>query len=220
VRFASKHNLALLTWSTPGTWSVGANSDEISQKDQADTDKEFDLFAAAWDKGVSQLCAEYKLPEDKYLLFGMSRGAQWAHRLALRDSKRFLAVNIHVSSSYDTPTPDGKTFLWLITSGERDPGLRASKLFYAQCEKLGYPMLFKASDGLGHEMRSDVDILRDAFFEYALSLKKAAHGSNIDVSSTMSVQKAKFIGDYENQKVVPVDKADQIKLENQIYLPC
>jgi len=219
VRFAAKHNLALLTWSTPGKWSVGANSDEISAKDQADIDKEFDLFAAAWDKGISQLCAEYKLPEDKYLLFGMSRGAQWAHRLALRDTKRFLAVNAHVSSSYDMPTPDGKNFLWLITSGELDPGLRASKLFYAQCQKLGYPMLFKAPVGLGHEMRSDVDALRDAFFEYALSLKKAGQNSPINVSGVMSLQNAKFIGDYETQKVVAVDKADQVKPECQVYLP-
>jgi len=219
VRFAAKHNLALLTWSTPGKWAVGQNSDEISDKDQADIDREFDLFAAAWDKGISQLCTEYKLPEDKYLLFGMSRGAQWAHRLALRDAKRFLAVNAHVSSSYDMPTPEGKNFLWLITSGELDPGLRSSKLFYAQCQKLGYPMLFKAPVGLGHEMRSDVDALRNAFFEYALSLKKAGQNSPIDVSGLISLQNAKFIGDYENQKVVPADKADQIKAENQVFLP-
>ena len=219
VRFAARHNLALITWSTPGTWVVGENADEVSEEDRRNMDKEFDRFSTAWDKGISDLCAKYKLPENQYLLFGMSRGAQWAHRLALRDPKRFLAVNAHVSSSYDAPTEDGKQCLWLITTGELDPGLESSKSFYQQCQKAGYSILLKAPTGLGHEMRSDVDTVRDAFFEYALSLKKQGQNAGTDMGSLISLQNAKFVGDYVTQKVVPVAQAEQIAPANRVYFP-
>jgi predicted esterase len=218
LRFASKHNLAVLTWSTPGDWDTGGNGDEIKGKAKLEVDRQFDLFAAGWEQGVSELCHDYKLPEDKYLLFGMSRGAQWAHRLLLRNPKRFLAINIHVSGSYDEPTEGGKKCLWLVTSGEADPGLPHSKQFYAGCQKMGYSILFKAPEGLGHEMRPDVDSLRNAFFEYALSIKNQSE-SPTDLSSIISLQNAKYVGDLVSQKVVPADKADQINLENQVYLP-
>jgi len=219
LRFAAKHNLAVLTWSTPGKWNVDENGDQLSEKDKLDVDRQFDLFAAAWEQGVSQLCDQYKLPQDKYLLFGMSRGAQWAHRLALRNPSRFWAINVHVSSSYDEPTEAGKKCLWLVTSGELDKGLEDSKRFYASCEKLGYPILFKAPNGLGHEMRSDVDAIRDAFFEYALSIENQTQNADSDISDLISLKNAKYVGDYVSQKVVTVDHADEIKTENQVYLP-
>lgn len=218
LRFASRHNLAVLTWSTPGDWDTGGNGEDIKGKEKYAVDRQFDLFAAGWEQGVSELCRDYKLPEDKYLLFGMSRGAQWAHRLLLRNPKRFLAVSIHVSGSYDEPTEGGKNCLWLVTSGGEDPGLPHSKQFYASCQKMGYSILFKAPEGLGHQMRPDVDSLRDAFFEYALSIKKQGE-SPTDSSSIISLQNAKYVGDLDSQKVVTVDKADQINTGNQVYLP-
>ena len=219
LRFAAKHNLAVLTWSTPGEWNVDENGNEVSEKEKLDVDRQFDLFASAWEEGVSELCRDYKLPENDYLLFGMSRGAQWAHRLLLRDPKRFLAISIHVSGSYDEPTDAGKNCLWLVTSGELDGGLNHSKQFYASCLKLGYPIVFKAPNHLGHEMRSDVDIIRNAFFDYALSIKKQEQYSNVDLGSLISLKNAKYIGDDISQKVVTVDNAVQIKQENQVYLP-
>ena len=219
LRFAAKHNLAVLTWSTPGEWSVDDNESALSEKDKLAVNRQFDLFAGAWEKGVSELCSEYKLPQDKYLLWGMSRGAQWAHRLALSDPKRFLAVNVHVAGSYGEPTEEGKNCLWLITSGELDPGLNHSKDFYASCQKLGYPILIKAPLGLGHEMRSDVDTIRNAFFEYALSVKNEIGGSDSSTANLITLQNAKYVGDYVTQKVVTPDKADQIAPENQVYLP-
>ncbi len=220
LRFAAKHNLAVLTWSTPGAWKSNKNVDELTEDEQADIDKEFQAFADAWEKTIDEFCDEYKLPRTDYLLYGMSRGAQWAHRLALRKPDRFLAINAHVPGSFDEPIPEAKRCLWLVTSGEVDIGYQRAKWFYGEARKLGYPIIFKAGEGLGHDDRQDIDDVRDAFFEYALQVKKLRDADpNYDPAIFMSSDKANAVGNLLTQEVVPPEKASQIPEAYRVYLP-
>ena len=91
LRYAARHNLAVLTWSTPGNWNSRVSFDQLTGRDdRRHFDEMFDVYAKSWDEGVNLLVDKYKLPSKDYLLYGLSRGAQWAHRLALRKSERFF----------------------------------------------------------------------------------------------------------------------------------
>ncbi|MDR1303886.1 MAG: hypothetical protein LBK76_01560 [Verrucomicrobiales bacterium] len=224
LRFASQHNLAVLTWSTPGKWDTSRNADELSASERQKLDRDFSVYATAWDKAVSEFCRDYQLPEKDYLLYGMSRGAQWAHRLLLRNPKRFLAVNIHVNSTYDIPNDVGKNCLWLITTGKNDYGYvgGGAQWFYHEALKLNYPILIKVAEGLGHETRKDVEELRDVFFEYALSIKKQREINPhdfINLSELFSSAKSKFIGDFDSQRMIFTEKQEEIPQENRVYFP-
>jgi hypothetical protein len=216
LRFATKHNLAVISWSTPGRWQTGGNSDELDKGLVKMDDRMFDLYARAWARGVEFFHANHRLPRDNYLLYGMSRGAQWAHRLALRLPQYFLAVNPHVSGSYDRPTPEARRCLWLITGGEVDVGYDNAVAFYQQCRAAGYPVLFKAGQDLGHETRADIEALRDAFFAYALTVKEQLKQPP---DSDLFQREAKFIGNYDTQRVVPIDRAAEVPEEYRVWLP-
>ncbi|MDR1191171.1 MAG: hypothetical protein LBK60_05820 [Verrucomicrobiales bacterium] len=216
LRFATKHNLAVISWSTPGRWQTGGNSDELDKSLVKMDDKMFDIYARAWARGIEFFCTNYQMPRDNYLLYGMSRGAQWAHRLALRLPQYFLAVNPHVSGSYDRPTPEARRCLWLITVGEVDVGYENAIAFYQQCQAAGYPVLFKAGQDLAHETRADIEALRDAFFEYALTVKDRMKQQP---DGTFFRKEAKFAGNYETQRVVPADQAAEIPEEYRVWLP-
>lgn len=212
VRYAESHNLALLTWSTPGRWRVGENADELSALDRNTDDLEFDRFSSEWNKTVTKICKTNGLPESGFLLYGMSRGAQWAHRLALRCPERFSAVAVHVSSSYDIPTAAASRLLWLVTTGELDPGRDSSVSFFEQCKAARYRIIFKEFAQLQHEMRPDVDRVRDAFFDYALTRSK-------NPTSPLSGSELKYIADYQTGAVLPAAKGESIPPERRVYLP-
>jgi hypothetical protein len=223
LRFASQHNLAVLTWSTPGKWDVSRNMDELSASERQAVDREFSIYATAWDRAVSEFCRDYHMPEKNYLLYGMSRGAQWAHRLLLKKPERFLAVNIHVNSTYDIPNPKGLDCLWLITTGKNDYGYKGggAQWFYGEALKMNYPIILKVAEGLGHETRKDVENLRDAFFEHALTIKQQRErqpNEPIDLAKLWAARNAKFIGDFESQRMVPVERQDEIPAECRVYL--
>ncbi|NJK92216.1 MAG: hypothetical protein HC904_10525 [Blastochloris sp.] len=165
LKYASENNLAVLTWSTPGKWSAAKSSDELARKELKKVDDMFDDYAVMWEKGVAEFVKDTGIPESDYLLYGFSRGAQWAHRLALRKPERFWAINIHVNSSYDIPTAIGSECLWLVTTGDLEHGYAGGKRFYAQSMALGYPMIFKAQEKLGHSSCMEVETLRDLFFD-------------------------------------------------------
>jgi pimeloyl-ACP methyl ester carboxylesterase len=221
LRFATNHDLAVVTWSTPGKWQAGTNSDELDRDTMRMDDKAFDIYARAWAQGIEFFCSNYQLPRDNYLLYGMSRGAQWAHRLALRQPKYFLAVNSHVSGSYEKPNPEAGNCLWLVTGGEVDVGYDNAVKFYRECLGMNYPVLFKAGQDLGHETRPDIEALRDAFFEYALSIKDEVSKRNQEGESLTPWfrEAAKFIGNLETFKVVPPGEIARVPEENRVYLP-
>lgn len=234
VRFADQHNLALLTWNnSDGLWDSSVSYDEMSRERARRFDQEFDQMARAWERGMRQFYRELDIPEDNYLLYGISRGAQWAHRLALRLPHRFLAVHVHVNSSYDRPVPEASNILWLVTTGELESGYPAAQRFYQRCLELGYPIIFKAGRNLGHSNRADISRLGTAFFEYALSQAREAGLMSSDGGDAFQqaftrgqqtdpwteVRSPAFIGDFLNHTAVPASQAGWIPPHQRVALP-
>ena len=231
VRYAEEHRLALLTWDTAQAWSAKESADQRSQQENFQDDLGFDKLANAWERGVHVLCQDARLPENDFLLYGISRGAQWAHRLALRKPAHFLAIHIHINSSYDWPTPAAKNVLWLQTTGEREAGYEAARRFYARCRDLGYPIIFKAGENLGHSDSRQIDTLGLRFFDYALSVKakrdilitssKSLRGKHTMPSTyTLSgLEKAPFFADLINQDVYAADEKDMVPTGQRVPLP-
>jgi hypothetical protein len=215
-KFTNKHKFATVVWgASTAMWDRTQSYDELSTQKLRELDHLFDGAAESWEKGMKELCEKYKLPTKNYLLRGTSGAAQWAHRLALRKPERFLAVHVHVNSSYDEPTINAKKCLWLITTGEVEHGYPASKRFYAQCLKLGYPMIFKAEPNLKHTSNPHVMDLGIQFFEYAVSHVKGPNS----IADFSDFQNPLFIGDLINQDVYPIKKAKLIPESQRVYLP-
>lgn len=232
IKFADQNNLAVLTWNTATLWTTGVGFDGLTLRQRQQYDEEFDPVARAWDTGVQQLVRKTGIPGNGYLLYGYSRGAHWGQRLALRNPERFLAVHIHVANSYDKPTQAASKCLWLVTSGETDMGYAAAREFYKNCLQLGYSMIFKAGTNLGHAESPEIQKISFAFFDYALEIKarrdemvRAAAKSLRPLSGDSVLiwqkdfQQPPYIGDYLNQDVYPVTKADVIPLSQRIALP-
>jgi hypothetical protein len=170
-------------------------------------------------------------------LWGESASAQYACRLALRKPEYFLAVHAHIPSSFDKPTPEASRILWCLTTGELEAGHERSLRFYEQCRALGYPMIYKAIVGLGHERSPIANDLGEKFFEYALSVRgqrltydqkvnnplaqfqMAQANSGSPLPWLASFQEPAFIGDVVNQDMFSSDQTDMVPLGFRTPLP-
>ena len=169
LEFARKRNLAVVAWGAHRLWDPSRNWDELPRAEAKKVDADFDLVANAWDAGISFFVKKYGIPESGYLMKGSSGAAQYAQRLALRRPERFLAVHIHIASSFDVPVKGGASLLWCVTTGENELGYARSRRFFKAARDMFYPIVYKAYPGLGHEGNAKVTALGLACFDYALA---------------------------------------------------
>ena len=169
LAFAAEHKLAVVAWGAHRLWDPSHNWDELPRSEARKIDADFDLVANAWDSGIKYFVKKYGLPASGYLMMGSSGAAQYAQRLALRRPERFLAVHIHIASSFDIPVKKGASLLWCVTTGENEMGYLRSRRFFRAARDLHYPIIYKAYPGLGHAGNAHVTALGFACFEYALS---------------------------------------------------
>lgn len=215
LRYAEKRKLVILGWGSRSLWNPGKNWDELGKQTAGQIDDTFDDVAAAWARGVDQLSRRYGMPDREFLLWGFSGAAQYAKRLALRKPQYFLAVHVHIPSSFDKPTAEAARVLWCLTTGENESGYERSLRFLSECRAMGYPILYKAIPGLGHQGHPATDRLGTAFFDYALSLReeKRDGGDNLTLKTRSSLpwpasfRKPPFVGDAVNQQVFRADEA-------------
>lgn len=221
-KLADEHNLAIVTWTTKGLHSRNQSYFEISDEEQKQFDRAFDDVADTWERGYKRLAHKYELPLENVLLFGMSGGAQYAHRLVLRRPEYFAAVHIHINSSYDKPVPKGKEVLWLVTTGELEHGYDAAKRFYRDCIEMGYHVVFKAGENLGHAGRQDIYLLGAEFFKFNLTFIPDYGNPEWEkppVEAEYFMRYPAYVGDLLNHQVFPVDRAKYILPENLVSLP-
>ncbi|HRJ71550.1 MAG TPA: hypothetical protein PLS03_04960 [Terrimicrobiaceae bacterium] len=231
--FANTHKLAILAWGSRRLWNPGLNHDELARDQAREMDRSFDTVAAAWERGVGELCEKYGLPNRNFLLRGQSGAAQWAQRLCLRKPDAFLAVHLHIPSSFDKPLPGAAKVLWCLTTGERESGYERSKRFVAECQSLGYPIVYKAIVGLGHESSQGATDLGFAFFKYALTQRDAREALDRKSQSALRADEGAariepwpdafrhppFVGDMVNQEVFPAQDVGLIPGPFRISLP-
>ncbi len=200
--FAEKHRLAIICWGSRSLWNPKANWNEMDKREQNQISGTFDDVAKAWQQGVASLVRKYGIPSKGFLLFGASGAAQYAARLALRSPQHFLAVYIHVPSSFDKPTVNGGRILWCLTTGEEESGYDRSLDFLEECQKLKYPMIYKAIPGLGHASHAGATNLGLTFLEYALELRKSGnYTEGASGNLPASFRTPPYRGDVFRQKV-------------------
>jgi len=236
LRFAEKHKLVILCWGSRSLWDPRTNWDEQSKEVGKQMDETFDEVAAAWARGVEELSRKYGMPEKGFLLWGVSGSAQYAQRLALRKPQYFLAVHVHIPSSFDKPTREASRVLWCLTTGENESGYERSLHFLSACREMGYPIIYKAIPGLGHQEHPLAERLGLAFFEYALSLReeklvfedsvKNKHpavirerAANSDCPWPESFRPPTCVGDVVNQEVFPFNKSERVPAAFRVDLP-
>lgn len=219
--YAMRQGFAVLTWNTATLWSRGKSHDQMERRQWEGEDKNFDQVARAWDRGVTQMCEKHNLPQTGFLLYGFSRGAHWSNRLALRLPKRFLAVHIHVANSYDRPTLNGGSVMWLITTGDMDRGRINAAISYQELRQRGYPVILKMFNGLGHnECREELK-LRQEFFDYALRKQREAETRKTTPGEAMNrdLRESGLFGDFMSQNVFPLEKVSKIPEAQRVPLP-
>jgi predicted esterase len=221
IQWAAKNKFVLISWSQLGFFTTSLSNDEMGQKQDEDWSRRFDIAARKWEYSIQQLTLKYKLPTKDFLIDGISNGAQTAHRLVLRKPEYFAAIHIHVNSSYDIPTPAGKSLEWLVTTGEREYGYAASQRFYYNALELGYPVIYKAGENLGHAGSPEIDRLTVAFFDYLLpylpDYRDKAPQFKGDPSRLM--RHPGYVGDWLNQQAFPFEKAHLVEGRYQTALP-
>ncbi len=216
MRYAARHNLAVVSWTTFNSANLvdrQRSFDEMSRREAAQFDRAFDQVARTWKRGVEDFIRDYQLPKEKWLLYGMSRGGQWAHRIALREPGFFAAVHVHINSSYDRPVPEASSVWWLVTTGELEAGYPAARRFYAASRALNYPMIFHAEPKLGHENHPNIDRLSNAFFDHVIANLKAA------AAGQPAPQTERFVGNYFTHEFVPWAKGAQMPEAFRVILP-
>jgi len=231
IKYAEERNLAVLSWTTRQVWSLSGNTEDLNREEQRSFDQNFDKLASAWEKGVILLNQDFQMPSKDILLYGISRGAQWAHRLALRKPERFLAVHVHIPTTFDTPTPAASSLLWLLTTGEQESGYQRAIRFYQECRRLNYPIIFKAIVDLGHtdtQLSWDLD---HCFFDYALKLREERNSST-PVAGTIgypaggasadwlkSFRDPPYVADFLNQDIFPSSEVSMVPPALRVAIP-
>lgn len=223
--YAEAHNMAIIAWGARWVWGSYANFDELNKNQIRGWDDDFQTLADAWDRGVDQLVSKYGIPDHDYLMYGLCAGGEWVHRLALHKPDRFLAVQMHLSNSYDAPTPEASHVMWLLTTGERDTGCDNARRFYSAARSLGYPIIFKAIIGLGHADSPIADQLGIRFFDYALTMKSkrdAANANDLMKSQPLDLSgfyTSPFYGDLMNQEMFTAQDKEMIPHGFLVPLP-
>lgn len=201
VKFADEHNLALVTWTNFKGYRTDISGDEMDEDRYKQYDKDFDHRAREWRTGFRRLCRRYDLPETNVLMYGISGGAQMAHRLALRMPEHFFGVHIHVNSSYDQIKNDGNQILWLVTTGTQEYGYPAGVRFYRDALDAGYHMIFRAEENLGHSDSAETQATGMAFWNYCLKFLPDATDPRWrppQVDRFYLMRYPTYIGDYLN----------------------
>lgn len=237
-KYANEHQLAIIAWGGPGHhWDPSKNYDAMTNKAERALDQDLDEVADTWEKGVKELIEKYRIPPKDYLLWGMCRSAQWAHRLCLRKPDYFLGCYMLIPGSFDKPTPEASKVLWCLCTGELYGGYENALKWYKECRALNYPMIFKAYEGLGHSVgnRSSRE-MAFKFFDFALTQKDARDQydkmmeSRIDRMRYESSGQAQgpwpevfkrppYYGDIVNQEVYPADQVEMIPAGFRTPLP-
>ena len=217
IDLARERQFAVVAFGKPGGgWDRNVNSSEMSPRDAAEQDRKMSGLARDWSQAARRLAAKYDLPLEGWLLYGMCGGAQFAHRLALREPRLFRAVHAHYGGSYDTPTAQGRSVLWLVTTRADEPVYVEAQKFYRECVAADYRIILKGvrSDqetlaGTSANLlgSSPLQELSRRFFEYALD-----HPDALELP-------AAYVADYVNEFVLPAGEAGWIPKEQKIWLP-
>lgn len=231
VAFADRQGMAVITWNTASMLPEGTNLLNLPPEIETDMQAKYSVFGEEWRSALKKVCNEFKLHDKGMLLYGISRGAAFAHQISMRYPQLFLAVHTHIGSHYNETVPkEAKDTFWLVTTGEADGGYRDSLGLYTKFKEISAPTLFKAGESLGHASRRDIEELGVAFFTCVIDLRnrcekeKEKDRTFKDTPVSLfqkAVANAPWYGDYINHQVFKADNAELISIpvEQRLSLP-
>lgn len=221
IEFAEQNQLALVAFGQPSRkgWNRTVSTDQLSNREAADQNRVLSALAREWSRTMERFARKYEIPAEGWLMYGLCGGAQYAHRIALREPDRFKAVHVHYGGSYDIPTEKGRKLFWLVTSRADEPAYIAAQRFYRQARELNYDMILKgytqgnapAEDAAYDPYDGKPDTLQNLsleFFSYAL------RSETWDRTSEEA-----YTADYINGVVLPSSEASWIPRAQSIDLP-
>lgn len=220
IDLADNHNLAVVSWSYIGGYDNEKNYDEIEKNEFAKSSKRFDTIANEWEKGYRRFLSAFNLPKKDAMLYGVSAGAQSAHRIAMRKPQYFSGIFMHVNSSYDAPTREASKLLWCVSTGEYEYGYSSAERFYKRLLDFGCCVVFKPFENTGHFVTDDVKELCVGFFEYLITFipdYTNPKWKEPPVDKYYLMRHPAYIGDYQNQIVYPFELAER-KIPNRKYM--
>lgn len=216
VAFAESNKFAVVAWGAARhLWNPRKNWTDLTRQEARTADHAFDQVSEAWSKCVDGFVQEQRIPDVRFLLWGYSGAAQYAQRLALRKPERFLAVHIHIPSSFDEPTSGGASILWCLTTGENEGGYERSLAFFKAAKDKGYPILYRAYPGLGHSGCGAAERLGRAVFQLALDRTQRSTA----VNWRTLFDSAPLVGDVVNLRCVARAQGDEIPDAYRVMLP-
>ena len=215
VAFADSNKLAVVAWRAGRhLWDPRKNWTDLTRQESRMVDRAFDQVSEAWVRCIGGFIRERRIPDVRFLLWGYSGAAQYAQRLALRKPERFLAVHIHIPSSFDEPTSEGASVLWCLTTGENESGYERSLAFFKVAKEKGYPILYRAYPGLGHSGCGAAERLGRAVLQLAIdSTRRLA-----EVNWRKSFEASPIVGDVVNLRCVARDQGDEIPDDYRVML--
>ena len=216
VAFAESNKLAVVAWGAARhLWNPRKNWTELTRQEARAADHVFDQVSEAWAKCVGGFIRERRIPDARFLLWGCSGAAQYAQRLALRKPERFLAVHVHIPSSFDEPTDAGASVLWCLTTGENESGYERSLAFFKAAKEKGYPILYRAYPGLGHAGCGAAERLGRAILQMVLD--RVRRSDEVDWSKVFDA--SPMVGDVVNLRCVVRAQGDEIPDAYRVVLP-
>lgn len=221
--YAAGRGFAVVAWGARQMWDPSRNWDEVPRQQARKFDFEFGRVASAWDVGIKYFIKNHGLPESGYLMMGSSAAAQFAQRLALRCPERFLAVHVHIASSFDIPVKKASTLFWCVSTGENEMGYRRSMRFFQAARRMSYPIVYKAYPGLGHDGSAKVRALGFLCFDYVLAeyarATKLNGGKPAMPNWAKIFSEAPLVADVFNQAVYPKQDESCVPEEFRMRLP-
>ncbi len=216
-KFAAKRGMATLTWNVETLWQNQKSFDQIESGDALKQSRTFDAVARALDAGILKLASQYQLRDSGILMYGCSRGANFALRLAMREPQRFSAVVAHIANSFERPQPAAGGVVWAITNGQLDPGAKNARRYYDQCRALGLPFFLRLFPELRHDENKESLGFAMAFFDYILSEERTA--GNLARRLATQSEKPAYVADLANALVFPADKKDAVPPGQRVGIP-
>ena len=215
IEFAKERNLAVIAFGQTANagWDRNVSAADLARRDASKLDRKFDDIAREWSRIATRFAIKHELPKDGWLLYGFCGGAQYAHRLALRQPQHFKAVHVHWGGSYDIPTPHGSSLVWLVTSWADEPAYVAAQRFYQACLAQKYRIILKGHVR-GQKAETDLEPnenpqaeLSRRFFDFALNQPAPLK------------HEAEYLADYINEIVLPAGQASWVPRKQAIWLP-
>lgn len=223
LELADKYNMAVVSWTNFAIYDNSKNFDEISKEEQGKLSKNMDARVSEWERGFRRILNNWNIPMGDAMIYGVSGGAQTAHRIVMRKPQYFSGIYIHVNSSYDAPTKAASKVLWFISTGELEYGYRSAERFYLAAIDNGYCAIFKAVENLGHSTNDQTKNMSTSFFEYLIHFIPDGTDPKWKappVDKFEMMRYPAYIGDYLNHLAYPLEKGQKlVQKKHMVALP-